>query len=110
MLEHLFEAAGPNLTSVRIEGPAVAHFELAPTLELEVSLATRQELYPSSPLPLHSLHLSGHLANSVYTQLHSALPALGPALMELRVSGVHHWSRVISAGQVRAKRCTIGHG
>ena len=90
------------MTSVCIEGPAVARFELAPILDLETPLATRQELHPASPL--RSLHLSGHLGNSVYKQLHAALPVLGPSLKELRVSGVHQWSRVISAGQVRLMR------
>ena len=102
VLEHLFVEAGPAVTSVCIKGPAVARFELAPTLDLEAPVSARQELHPSGPL--RSLRISGHLANSVYTQLHSALPVLGPSLKELRVSGVHQWSRVISAGQVRLMR------
>ena len=94
VLEHLFVEAGPAVTSVCIQGPAVARFELAPTLDLEAPVSARQELHPSGPL--RSLRISGHLANSVYTQLHSALPVLGPSLKELRVCGVHQWSRVIS--------------
>jgi hypothetical protein len=87
----------PSITSITINGPAVIQFTSAPSIEIEKCLVGRQL---SAPEPLRALGLLGHLANSVYMQLHAALPVIGGQLKELRICGCHPWSQALNEIQV----------
>jgi hypothetical protein len=95
--------ACPALTSVAIQGPTLSQFLSAPAFRIEKPLGS---CLPAS-LQLRSLAMAGHLADSVYRELHDVLPRLSHCLMELSISGVHQMSRACTAEQVSGTRQTL---
>ena len=49
---------------------------------------------------LEKLGVHGHLASSVYVELHASLPLLAASLVQLSIRGAHQWSQACSAQQV----------